>query len=327
MTEHDAPVDAVLAVDIAPTQFGVALVSPRGLLIDRAAAIVPPADGPESLFATLVELIEEMLAEAAARHHVHVHVRGVGVACAGPVERDLENVSPLGLSWQRYPLRSRLVELTGLPVFGDLDARGLALAEGWRGAAQGHPNFCSITISNTIGGGVVLDNELLDGATGAGGSIGHVIVEPGGRRCRCGAQGCLEAEASTLAVEAITGRPHSEPTYEIMQRTGHLVGRAAAMTCNSLDLSLVVVGGTLAVDFAATFFHSAQLSLDEHARLPYSRGARITPSRLSESGPLLAAGAIGWRGVRRASRQSSRENGAHSQRSILTPTDQPPSAR
>ena len=156
MTEHDAPVDAVLAVDIAPTQFGVALVSPRGLLIDRAAAIVPPADGPESLFATLVELIEEMLAEAAARHHVHVHVRGVGVACAGPVERDLENVSPLGLSWQRYPLRSRLVELTGLPVFGDLDARGLALAEGWRGAAQGHPNFCSITISNTIGGGVVL---------------------------------------------------------------------------------------------------------------------------------------------------------------------------
>jgi glucokinase len=200
-------------------------------------------------------------------------------------------------------LRSRLAELTGLPVFGDLDARGLALAEGWLGAAQGHPNFCSITISNTVGGGVVLDNELLVGASGAGGSIGHVVVEPGGRRCGCGAQGCLEAETSALAVEGITGRPHSEPTYEIMQRTGRLVGRAAAIVCNSLDLSLVVAGGSVAVDFAATFFHSAQLSLDEHARLAYSRGARITPSRLTESGPLLAAGALGWRGVRRTLRR------------------------
>lgn len=292
--------DAILAVDIGATQFRAALVDPRGGLIDRTSTLVPIGDGPESLYTSLVGVVEEMLGVAAERQGVRV--RGVGVVCAGPVERDVEAVSPLGMSWQHFPLRSRLRGLTGLPVYGDLDARGLALAEGWLGAAQGHANFCSITISTTVGGGVVLDNELLDGESGAGGQIGHIIVEPSGRRCGCGAQGCLEAEASGLAVEAITGRPHSEPTYEIMQRTGRLVGRAAASACNVLDLSLVVVGGTVAVDFAATFFHSAQLSLDEHARLPYSRGARITPSRLTESGPLLAAGALGWRGVRRSIR-------------------------
>ena len=189
-----------------------------------------------------------------------------------------------------------------MPVFGDLDAKALALAEGWLGAAQGQSDFCAVTVSTGIGGGIVLDGELLDGESGNAGHIGHIIVEPLGRRCGCGAQGCLEAEASGLAIEQITGRPPSEPTYEIMQRTGTYVGRAAASICNSLDLTLVVVGGAVALGFAATFFHSAQVALDENVQLAYSRGARITPSRLADSGPLIGAGAVGWRGVRRAAR-------------------------
>ncbi|RLE22924.1 MAG: hypothetical protein DRJ50_06940, partial [Actinobacteria bacterium] len=202
------------------------------------------------------------------------------------------------------PLRSRLEELTGLAVFGDLDAKVLALAEGWLGAAQGHPDFCVITVSTAIAGGIVVDGDLLEGESGYAGHVGHLIVEPAGRRCRCGAQGCLDAEASGQAIEAITGRPPSEPTYEIMQRTGHLVGRAAAMVCNVFDLTLVVVGGTVASGFGATFFHAAQVTLDENARPAYSRGARITPSRLGETGPIIGAGALAWRGVRRASRRN-----------------------
>jgi glucokinase len=89
-----------------------------------------------------------------------------------------------------------------------------------------------------------------------------------------------------------------------MQRTGHLVGRAAASVCNALDLSLVVVGGGVALGFAATFFHSAQNALEEHTRLPYSRGARITPTRLADVGPLIGAGAVGWRGLRRNRRSA-----------------------
>ena len=100
-----------------------------------------------------------------------------------------------------------------------------------------------MTVSTGVGGGLVIDGELLDGATGNAGHIGHLIVEPGGRRCWCGARGCLEAEASGLAIEAITGRSPTEPTYDIMRRTGRLVGRAAGMICTSLDLDLVVVGG------------------------------------------------------------------------------------
>ena len=317
--------DVILAVDVGGPKFEAGLVTARGELIDRAAARLEPDDGPESHYTSLAGVVGEMIDVAETRHGVRV--RGIGVGCAGPIARDLETVSPVGIaSWNGFPLRSRLGALTRLPVFGDLDARALALAEGWLGAAQGQSSFCAVTISAGIDAGIVLDGELLDGQSGAAGHVGHVMVEPGGRRCRCGAQGCLDAEASGLAVEAITGRPFSEPTYEIMQRTGRLMGRAAAVVCNALDLSLVVVGGDVALNFAATFFNAAQISLDEHARLPYSRGARITPSRLGESGLLLGAGALGWRGVRRATRTrgGSRRRPAAAG---FAAADQPPRAR
>ena len=156
-----------------------------------------------------------------------------------------------------------------------------------------------LTVSTGIGGGIVLDGELLDGASANAGHVGHIIVEPNGRRCGCGARGCLEAEASGLAIEAITGRSPTEPTYEIMQRTGRLVGRAVASLCTLLDLELVVVGGGVALGFAATFFNAANEELSTAARLPYTRHARITPARLGDRGPLIGAGAVGIRGMRR----------------------------
>ncbi len=299
-TESSVP-DVVLALDIGGTKFAGGLMTARGELLARARVEVERDVGPESHYTSLAAMIGELLANA--DEQLRTTVRAVGVGSAGPVTRDVETVSPVNIpAWRDFPMRRRLADLTGLPVYGDLDAKALALAEGWLGAAQGHSNFCAMTVSTGVGGGIVLDGELLDGESGNAGHIGHIIVEPGGRRCGCGAQGCLEAEASGLAIEAITGRSPTEPTYEIMQRTGRLVGRAAAAVCNALDLDLVVVGGGVALGFAATFFHSAQVSLDEHARLTYSRGARITPSRLGDVGPLIGAGALGWRGLRRAER-------------------------
>ena len=310
MTEPETPprpIDAVLAVDIGGTKFAAGIVSARGELLDRARVEVEPDVGPESHYTSLANMITELLGRVEERQGIRV--RGVGVGTAGPITRNIETISPVNIpAWRGFPLRQRLTDLTEMAVYGDLDAKALALAEGWLGAAQGHANFLAMTVSTGIGGGIVLDNELLDGATGNAGHVGHVIVEPGGRRCGCGARGCLEAEASGTAIEAITGRSPTEPTYEIMQRTGELVGRAAASVCNALDLTLVVVGGGVALGFAATFFHSAQNALDEHAKVPYSRGARITPTRLADAGPLIGAGAVGWRGLRRSRRERQPPN-------------------
>jgi glucokinase len=287
----------VLAVDIGGTKFAAGLVSTRGELLDRAVVLVDQNVGPEAHFKALTGIVEQQM-DAAERHGVRVAC--VGVGSAGPITRNCESVSPVNIpAWREFPLRQRLAEVTATRVYGELDGKALALAEGWQGAAKGLSDYCVLTVSTGIGGGIVLDGELLDGASQNAGHVGHIIVEPNGRRCGCGARGCLEAEASGLAIEAITGRSPTEPTYEIMQRTGRLVGRAVASLCTLLDLELVVVGGGVALGFAATFFNAAQEELSTSARLPYTRHARITPTRLGDRGPLIGAGAVGIRGMRR----------------------------
>ena len=211
-----------------------------------------------------------------------------------------EAVSPLNIgAWRNFPLRARLGASTGLPTFVDNDAKALALGEGWKGAAAGARDFIAMVVSTGVGGGIVLDGRLLDGGHGNAGHIGHVIVEPDGRRCVCGARGCLEAEASGPSIAAATGRPAIEAGPEVVARTGRLVGRAVASVANLLDLSLAVVAGSVALGFGAPFFAAAQDELDARARLDFSRGARIVPAGLGKDGPLVGAAAVGWRGMGR----------------------------
>ena len=230
----------VLAIDIGGTKFAAGLISPAGELVDRSVVLVNHDVGPEAHFTKLTSIIDQQL-DAADRHGVRV--AAVGIGSAGPITRNCETVSPVNIpAWRGFPLRQRVREHTGARVYGDLDGKALALAEGWLGAAVGVPNYCVLTVSTGIGAGIVLDGELLDGFSGNAGHVGHTLIDPNGRRCGCGARGCLEAEASGLAIEAITGRSPTEPTYEIMQRTGRLVGRGVASLCNFIDLDLVVVG-------------------------------------------------------------------------------------
>jgi glucokinase len=290
--------DLALSIDIGGSKIAVGLVTRNGELIDRTQFIVNAQDSSEELFDDLSRAVDAQLLRAVDHHGVRPSV--VGVGSAGPITTNVETISPLNIpQWRGFELRQRLETLTGLPVFGDGDAKALALAEGWLGAARGIDNFMAMVVSTGVGGGIVLNGQLLDGETGNAGHIGHVIVEPNGRRCTCGGRGCLEAEASGPAIEAITGRSPTQPTYEIMVRTGRLVGRGVASACNLLDLKLVVVGGSVALGFGATFFNAAQRTLDELCTIEFSRKARIVPTRLSDEGPLIGASAVGWRGLNR----------------------------
>lgn len=302
MTQAAGP-DVILALDIGGDAFSAGLMSMRGELVDRSRRPVETDVGPQSHFAAVAAVVNEQM-QAADNHRVDI--RAVGIGAAGPIGRNCETVSPLALpAWRDFPLRSHVADITGLPVYGDLDAKALALSEGWLGAAKGYSNFCAISVSASIGGGLVIDGDLVDGVSGNAGHVGHVIVEPGGRRCGCGARGCLDAEASGLAIEAITGRSTSEPTYDSMRRTGTLVGRAAGMVCTSLDLPLVVVGGTVAESFAATFMNAAQEELDRVAKVNTGSAPRIASARLGDRSGLVGAGAVGLRGMRRTGRGTS----------------------
>jgi glucokinase len=280
-----------LAVDIGGTKMAAGLVTDEGEVVTSATAPSRADDG-EGLFSVLRGLLD------AVRGDGDVAVCGVG--CGGPMTAGGETVSPLNIPvWRDFPLRSRLARATGLATFVDNDAKALALAEGWKGAAAGESNFMAMVVSTGVGGGIVLDGRLLDGASGNAGHIGHVCVEPDGRRCVCGARGCLEAEASGTSIAAVTGRPAADAGPDVVARTGRLVGRAVASTVNLLDLRLAVVAGSVALGYGEPFFAAAQAELDAQSRLSFSTGARIVPGGLGADGPLVGAAAVGWRGVGR----------------------------
>jgi glucokinase len=280
-----------LAVDIGGTKMAAGLVDDTGeVLVQDRTPTTPVADG-DVLFEQLVQLLERL-----GWRDRHPVVCGVG--CGGPMTLGGETVSPVNIpAWRGFPLRTRLTELTGLPVSVDNDAKALALAEGWRGAAAGRTDFLAMVVSTGVGGGIVLDGRLLDGEAGNAGHIGHIIVEPEGHRCGCGAIGCLEAEASGTAIERITGRPAAEATPEVVERTGTYVGRAVASVANLLDLRLAVVAGSVALGFGAPFFAAAQAELDRSAKLDFSAGSLIRPAGLGAEGPLVGAAAVGWRAL------------------------------
>ncbi len=207
-----------------------------------------------------------------------------------------ETVSPLNIpAWREFPLRDRLRSHTGLPTAVENDAKALALGEGWCGAAAGCRNFLAMVVSTGVGGGIVLDGRLLDGRLGNAGHVGHLVVVPDGRYCRCGSQGCLEAEASGTAIAAAIRRPAAEAPPATVERTGTLVGRGIAMVATLLDLDLAVVAGSVALGFGAPFFAAAQREVDRLARLSYATGTQVRPAGLGDEGPLVGAGAVGWR--------------------------------
>ena len=281
-----------LAIDVGGTKLAAALVTAEGDVIARSSAPTPKGDDPEAVFDVLLAVVDAVGGDG------EVVVCGVG--CGGPMAPGGERVSPLNIpAWRDFPLLGRLEEAVEVPTHIDNDAKALALGEGWRGAAKDHDNYIAMVVSTGVGGGIVLDGRLLDGAQGNAGHIGHVNVEPGGRTCGCGARGCLEAEASGPAIAAITGRPAEEASPDVVARTGTLVGRAVASVANLLDLRLAVVGGSVALGFGDRFFHFAQTELDRQARLAFSAGARIVAAGLGPDGPLVGAAAVGLKGVTR----------------------------
>jgi glucokinase len=281
---HAAP---CLALDIGATKIEGALVRPDGTVLNRERLIV------HDLGVDLIGPTADMLKRVAGAELVTV----LGVGCAGPMTRGGEEVSPLNIAaWRNFPLRAQLRERLDIDVYIDGDARALALAEGTFGAARDDDSYLSMVVSTGVGGGLVMDGRLVDGVTGNAGHVGHTNVVPNGRRCGCGSHGCLEAEASGSAIEAITGRPPSEADSAMRTRTSELVGRAVGTLASALDFNRCYIAGSVALGFGDEFFEIANRTARSMACMDYSADLRLRRSGLGGDGPILGAALVGWQG-------------------------------
>ena len=271
------------AVDIGGTKLSVGVVSLTGEVLTHGRAVTPQTN----VWQALSDLIKSQLALT------DVELVGCGVGCGGPMSPDGELVSTLHISeWRDFPLRSKLQELTQMPVYIDNDAKALVQGEVWCGAVAGQTDVIGMVVSTGVGGGIISGGKVLNGRIGNAGHIGHVIVEPEGRLCACGSFGCLEAHASGRSIEAITGKPAAEASPEVIQNTGRLVARALTSVGAIIDLRSAVIAGSVALGFGDPFFEAVQNELNRTAKIAFIRDFTVYRAGLGQLSPLVGAAAV-----------------------------------
>lgn len=293
---------AYLALDIGGTKIAGGVVGSGGEVLATARVPTPPNGSAAELFESVVFAVEAALSE------VEVTPLALGVGCGGPMKWPSGDVSPLNIpGWRDFPLRDQLTHRFELPVRIHNDAICLTIGEHLIGNGRGMANVMGMVVSTGVGGGVVSDGRLLNGASGNAGHIGHVVVDPTGPECACGGRGCLEAIARgpalvswaveqgwrgaestgvALAESARSGDPVAQAAF---RRGGLAVGTALASTAALLDLEVVAIGG--GVSQAGDLFLPAVFDgFERHAGLEFASRCRILLAR--DESALVGAAAL-----------------------------------
>lgn len=188
--------DVIAAIDIGGTKIALGLSELDGQTLPFRRFLTRVENGPQRIIADAIKELESMAGEAGAR------LVAVGVGCGGPLDRRRGLIlSPPNLpGWDEFPIVRLIEERLGLPVLLDNDANAAALGEHEYGAGRDFQNLVYITISTGIGGGLIINNQLVHGVGDGAGEVGHMVVAPEGPPCGCGARGCLEALCSGTSI-------------------------------------------------------------------------------------------------------------------------------
>ncbi len=171
-------------------------------VLDAEQKILHRATAP-SAGIELEQLLDELEANLRAAHEACPQAEAVGLGIPSTIDRVRGvAIASVNLPIANIPIRDLISERLGLPTFIDNDANVAALAEHRFGAAVEATNTVLLTIGTGIGGGLVLNGELYHGSTGAGGELGHIVIDENGPRCQgnCPNHGCVEALASGTAL-------------------------------------------------------------------------------------------------------------------------------
>lgn len=274
-----------LAIDLGASRLAAGVVDTDGAVLVRDRVATPA----RHVWPTLVRLIRRVLAAGPGEDPP----TACGVSCPGPIDRGSGTFTAAQVSsWAGFPLRAELESVTGMPVAIDLPGRALAAAERWCGAAVDHDDFVAISVGDVVDAGIVARRRLLQGRAGDAGQIGHLLVEPDGRPCVCGAHGCLDAYASASAIETDTNRPLARSPVAVVERTGVMLARAIASLAAMTDPAVVLVAGQVPDVFGTPMFDAIDRELEQRVRLPHLASVEVVHLGGATGGPLVGAAAV-----------------------------------
>jgi glucokinase len=297
---------AALAIDIGGTKVAAALVDKDGRIIRRDEVATPASPDADVVFAAVTTVADRVRADHP--------VCGVGVGCGGPMQWPEGNVSPLNIpAWRHFPLRDRLRRhVPDQIVRVTNDAVAMAIGEHAHGTGQGTESFLGVVVSTGVGGGLIVGGRPVTGPTGNAGHVGHVVVDPIGPRCECGARGCLEAIARGPAVvrwavdagwrAPADSRPDGRSLLEAARagdpvataafdRAGSALGAALGAAAHLLDLDAIAIGGGLA-NAGDLLLGPVRHEFERRARLDFAARCRIGAAVLGTDAGLVGAAAL-----------------------------------
>jgi glucokinase len=307
----------IVGLDMGGTNVRCAAVSSAGkvLLLIRGPARATSA--ASEVAENIVKQVRALQDEA--RRRGMGAPRAIGVAVPGPLNVHTGTVmaAPHVAAWRAFPLRRHLEADLGRRVVVDNDANAWALGEFWCGAARGHRNVVLLTLGTGVGGGLIVDGKLMHGRSGMAAELGHVVVEPDGIPCDCGARGCLESYASASGIERMltrrlgsrrrfpahyldpegnfsvrgltrAARSGDPVALKIFAASGHYLGMALASFINIFNPELIVIGGGVAG--ALPFMRRAMIAeVRDRAFAVMARETRIVRAALGPLGGVVGA--------------------------------------
>ncbi len=255
-------------VDIGGTTIKMSLFEMSGHMIDKWEIPTNTENNGASILDDVATVIEGRLVQDGI---LKEDVEGIGIGVPGPVIQNSVVTGCVNLGWNRVDVSKELGEKTGLKVKAGNDANVAALGEMWQGGGKGYQNVIMVTLGTGVGGGIIIDGNIVNGSNGAGGEIGHIFVdETEEETCGCGKRGCLEQYASATGVVRLAKRAlaadHRESTLrsvdeisakavfdaakegdvialEVVEKMGSFLGTALANIACVADPEVFVIGG------------------------------------------------------------------------------------
>ena len=185
-------------VDLGGTTVKMGLLTVDGDILDKWEI---PTRKEEKGSMILPDIADAILKKIEERGMDKEDIAGIGIGVPGPVDSEGVIYKAANLGWDVFNVAKTLEGLAGLPVKAGNDANVAALGEMGKGGGAGHKNLVAVTLGTGVGGGIIINGEILTGATGAGGEIGHIHMNDDEvDACGCGNKGCLEQYASATGV-------------------------------------------------------------------------------------------------------------------------------
>jgi len=312
-----------IGVDIGGTKISMVLGTIRGRILSRREIQTCTGTNARPCLKELVHQLQELI------HHSKVskrNVAGIGIGIPGAVDTTKGVVprSPHLGGWKGIPIVRIVSRALKLPVAIANDANAAALGEKYFGDGRHHQQFIYMTVSTGVGGGIVVNGELVEGSHYVAGEVGHMTIIPEGEPCKCGNKGCLEAYASGTAMaryaesqmrkgrsskirnllsrgDILTGkilglaaRKRDRLALETYRRGGYFLGIGIANLLNILNPSCVMLGGGVLKSAPPDFLAAMRESCRKHAWPEAFRSVRIIRSKLGDQAGNLGALALAF---------------------------------